>query len=333
MLLRLLLVFAVVVLLAGCGGEKSDPAKPGEVSSASLRAELAEATTPALADFPSADGRTLQALADSLMSGGPQVGLATSVLTPGENRLAFGLIDAGNKFLYGKSAVFIARSADAVARGPFLAPADLLITDPAYRSRQSATEEDAFAAIYAAQVDFAAPGTWFVLVVSKQGDDLIGATTQVKVTPRSRDTVARVGETAPVVDTDTVASAGSIKAIDTRIPNDDMHDANLRDVLGKKPVVLLFATPQLCHSRVCGPVVDIALQLKQKYGDKAAFIHQEVYVDNTVEKGLRPSLERFGLQTEPWLFTIDASGKVVARLEGSFGFNALDGAVQRAIAG
>ena len=30
------------------------------------------------------------------------------------------------------------------------------------------------------------------------------------------------------------------------------------EVVGKKPVALLFATPQLCQSRVCGPVVDIA---------------------------------------------------------------------------
>ena len=28
--------------------------------------------------------------------------------------------------------------------------------------------------------------------------------------------------------------------------------------LGKKPAVLVFATPQLCQSRVCGPVVDVA---------------------------------------------------------------------------
>ena len=104
-----------------------------------------------------------------------------------------------------------------------------------------------------------------------------------------------------------------------------------RTSLGKKPVALLFATPQLCQSRVCGPVVDIALQMKQQYGDRMAFIHQEVYRDNQVSKGLRPPLQAFHLQTEPWLFTIDSDGRIAARLEGSFGVNEFRQAIQAAL--
>jgi len=61
------------------------------------------------------------------------------------------------------------------------------------------------------------------------------------------------------------------------------------------------------------------------------FIHQEVYVDNDVAKGLRPPLEAFGLSTEPWLFTVDADGRVAARLEGSFGNDAFRRAVEAAL--
>ena len=50
-----------------------------------------------------------------------------------------------------------------------------------------------------------------------------------------------------------------------------------------------------------------------------AFIHQEVYVDNNLNKGLRPPLRAFHLETEPWLFTVDKDGRVAARLEGSSG--------------
>ncbi len=110
-----------------------------------------------------------------------------------------------------------------------------------------------------------------------------------------------------------------------------MHDASLDDVLGEKPVALLMATPQLCQSRVCGPVVDIAEQVKQEYGDEVEFIHQEVYVDNDLEKGLRDPLKAFGVPTEPWLFTIDASGRVVDRLEGSFGIEEFRAAVEKAL--
>lgn len=75
--------------------------------------------------------------------------------------------------------------------------------------------------------------------------------------------------------------------MDTRVPPaPELHTTNFKDVLGKQPVALLFATPQLCQSRVCGPVVDIELQMNAKYGDRMAFIHQEVYVDNQVDKGL-----------------------------------------------
>jgi len=108
-----------------------------------------------------------------------------------------------------------------------------------------------------------------------------------------------------------VATArGDIESIDTRVPPDDMHAVNFKDVVGKKPVALIMATPQLCESRVCGPVVDIAQQLKAKYGDRMEFIHQEVFVDNRAEGRLRPPLRAFRLRTEPWPFTVDRDGKV-----------------------
>jgi hypothetical protein len=110
-----------------------------------------------------------------------------------------------------------------------------------------------------------------------------------------------------------------------------MPKENLSDVVGKRPVALLFSTPQLCQSRVCGPVTDIALQLEAEYGDRMTFIHQEVYVDNEVQKGLRPQLRAFHLETEPWLFTIDQQGRVAARLEGSFGVNASRRAIEAAL--
>ena len=101
--------------------------------------------------------------------------------------------------------------------------------------------------------------------------------------------------------------------------------------MGKKPVALLFATPQLCQSRVCGPVTDIALQLKAEYGDRMTFIHQEVYVDNDPNKGLRPPLQRFNLRSEPWLFVVGADGRITARLEGSFGLKAFEDAIKTAL--
>jgi len=107
-----------------------------------------------------------------------------------------------------------------------------------------------------------------------------------------------------------------------------MHDQDLADVLGKKPVVLLFATPALCQSRVCGPVVDVAEQVKRDYGDRVAFIHQEIFVDNDLNKGARPQVEAYRLPSEPWLYVIDRRGVVRTAIEGPFGVAELERAVE-----
>jgi hypothetical protein len=327
----LALVTVAALLAAGCGGSDSAaPKPPPGVSKKDFAAELAAASTATAADFPAVKGRTLQQVADTALAGN-QVGFASSVFTPGANRLAFGVIDKANAFIYGKSAVYVARNPGDPALGPYPAPADSLLTKPAFRSQNAAVESSPIAQIYAANVPFRKAGSWSVLVVTKQGTKLTGAAAQVKVT--ARNTIPNVGDRPPRVSTDTVTSAaGNLAAIDTRRPfARELHTTNFKDVLGKKPVALLFATPQLCQSRVCGPVVDIALEMKQQYGDRMAFIHQEVYRDNQVSKGLRAPLKAFNLQTEPWLFTIDRNGRIAARLEGSFGVKEFRRAVQAAL--
>ena len=334
--LSLLSAAAAVLALAACGGGSDSGSSTGQaqappgVSEQDFERRLAEASTSTKADFPAPAGRTLQAIADTVQAG-PQIGLATSVFTPGDERLAFGMVDKSNNFIYGKTAVYIARDPSRRALGPFPAPADALVTKPAFRSQNAAAESSPIAQIYAAKVPFERAGSYAVLAVTKQGSSLVGAPAQVEVKRRTR--IPDVGDRPPAVETDTVASAaGNLAAIDTRRPfARELHETSFKDVLGRKPVALLFATPQLCQSRVCGPVVDIELQMKHKYGDRMTFIHQEVYRDNQVDKGLRPSLRAFGLQTEPWLFTVDADGKVAARLEGSFGVKEFEQAVQAAL--
>ncbi len=320
-------VAAVALGSVGCGG--GDGGDSDSAPQAGVERELAKAAKPTRADFPAAGGRTLQALADGVEAGS-QVGLASSVLLPRRERVAFGMIGADRRFVYGKSALYVADSPGSKARGPYPAPADSIVPEPAFLSRGAAADTKDIKAIYAAQVPFPGPGRYAVLAVTRAGSRLLGAATQVRVMRSSP--IPDVGERPPRVDTDTVASAGGdIAKIDTRVPPDDMHKENFRDVLGKRPVALLFSTPQLCQSRVCGPVTDIALQLESEFGDRMTFIHQEVYVDNELAKGLRPPLRAFHLETEPWLFTFDSEGRVAARLEGSFGVKAFRRAVETAL--
>ena len=113
-------------------------------------------------------------------------------------------------------------------------------------------------------------------------------------------------------------------------PPSSMHDVDYADVLGKKPIVLLFATPALCSSRVCGPVVDIAEEVKSERPDDAAYIHMEIYNDNDPNKGPRPQVEDFNLPSEPWLFVIDSDGKVSTAIEGAFSKQELEDAIDKA---
>jgi hypothetical protein len=332
--LGLAALLCALVLVAGCGGD-DEPADPvSQVpTEGGLQERVRAAAAPSESDFPAASGKTLQQLAEEIKGGGSvEAGLATSVFTVGRDRLAFGVIDDQGQFVYGKTAVYVAPTPNDPAKGPFVAPADVLVTEGRYRSRQAATEGDPFAAVYEAQVPFSKKGPWSVLTVTEQDGRLLAAPAQVQVNTKKSDPIPDVGESAPRVETDTVESAkGNVEAIDTRVPPSDMHEASLDQVLGEKPVVLLFSTPQLCQSRVCGPVTDIALQMKASYGDQMEFIHQEVYVENDPNKGLRDPLKEFSLRTEPWLFVVDANGKITARLEGSFGLRAFEDAIKTAL--
>src|SRR4029077_12844618 len=118
--------------------------------------------------------------------------------------------------------------------------------------------------------------------------------------------VPRPGEKAPKIHTPTAADAGGdLAKITTRIPPDTQNKVDYAEALGKEPIVLLFATPEFCQSRVCGPVVDVAEPAKQEYGGKAAFIHMEIYNDNDPAQRVRRQVREFPLPTEPYLFTID----------------------------
>jgi hypothetical protein len=321
---------------AGCGGDSAGSTKdpvsqvPKE---GGLQDKVRAAQHVSAAGFPSASGKTLQQLAAEVKGGGGvEAGLASSVFTVGESRFAFGMIDNQGQFVYGPSAVYVAPKPNDPAEGPFPAPADVLLTQPRYRSQQAAEETDPFAAVYEANVRFDQKGPWAVLVVTKDGDHFVAAPSQVQVTTKKSDTIPGVGDAPPKVPTDTIASVkGNEKLLDTRVPPSDMHKDSFDQILGKKPVALLFSTPQLCQSRVCGPVTDVAEQLKAKYGSKIEFIHQEVYANNDPNAGLRPPLQAFHLRTEPWLFVVNAKGRITARLEGSFGINAFENALKTAL--
>ena len=93
--------------------------------------------------------------------------------------------------------------------------------------------------------------------------------------------------------------------------------------------MLAFATPQLCQTRVCGPVVDVVAEVKNEVGDGVTFIHQEIYANNDINQGFRPQVAKWALPTEPWTFLVGRDGKIAERFEGALSVAELARAVER----
>jgi hypothetical protein len=97
-----------------------------------------------------------------------------------------------------------------------------------------------------------------------------------------------------------------------------------------KPVAVLLATPALCESRYCGPVLDDLLTLTDQYKDRITFVHVEIYT-NLSGNETTPTVQAWGIETEPWLFGVDATGNVVSRLDGAFGHDEQQKLLQRLV--
>jgi len=306
---------------AGCGGEDADqsPQPPPEAN---------------LEDFPSAAGKTMADLRKPLGDGGPVLSLSVSQLQTGRNRVAFGLYELSRKQISDAPAViYVAPVNGGRAIGPIKARYESLAVKPQFQSQTVRSDPDAARSVYVADVRFPEPGRYEVLGMARLDGRLVGATQAgAPLQVVDEDPVPDVGDRAPRVHTPTETDVGGdLAQIDTRIPPSSLHDVDFADVLGTKPVVIVFGTPQLCASRVCGPVVDVAEQVKAERGDEAAFVHMEIFKDNVVDRGYRPQVAAWGLPTEPWLFTVDRRGRIAARLEGAFSVRELDQAVDRAV--
>jgi len=304
---------SALALVAGCGGS-DDPSRPA----------------PAAAEFPSAKGKTIEELLGD--SGAKQTNLviapAAQVFDVGENRYPFGVFTRGREQVDDADvALYFAKSAKGPVQGPLPAQVTSLATKPAYRSRTQGPEE-ATTVYVVPKVDFDRDGPWVAIAMLKGEEGLEVSRVPSPVVGRFRG-VPNVGEKAPVIHTPTAAKVGGdLTKIDTRVPPDQMHAIDFADAVGTQPVVLVFATPALCQSRVCGPVVDVAQQVADSYGNRADFIHMEVYNDNDPGKGVRPQLRAYGLPTEPWTFLVDRRGIIRDRLEGAYGVSELEAAMR-----
>jgi hypothetical protein len=347
-----LCLLAAAALLGGCGGDSGTDGSSTSAEAAAGR------PAPPKTEFPSARGRTLrQVLKAADARAESVVAPAAEVFYPGLNRYPFGVSDREDGPVSdAEVAIYFSKvptpkpgarsksghrgqvskaqdqALDQPAHGPFPAAIESLATKPAFRSRSTDEDPEAPGAVYYTSLDLPSTGEWRIAAILKEDGELKGTPLPGVVVGQFRR-IPKPGEKAPVIHTPTAQDVGGeLSKITTREPPGTQNEVDYAEAVGKEPIVLLFATPEFCQSRVCGPVVDVAEQAKQEYGDEAAFIQMEIYRENDPDKGVRPQVRAFHLPSEPYLFTIDREGIVRGTVEGAFGLKLMHEAVDKAIA-
>ncbi len=342
-------------LLAACGGG-ADTSGSGSPSGETAKSLLA----PPKSAFPGTFGRSLgEVIRGTDAHSELKVEPAALVFYKGSNRYPFGVMEKqGGQIDDAEVALYIAKVPppkkgggpevgthrkkgaktrarqevlNAPALGPFPARIETLATKAQFQAKSTLEDPDSATVVYSAQLDFPSNGEWRVAAVIREGDE-----TFVKLLPSAEvgefSSIPRPGQPAPKIHTPTAEDVGGdLSKITTRIPPDRLNKVDYAGALGKEPILLLFATPKFCQSRVCGPVVDVAAQAERELGAKAAFIHMEIYNDNDPSDGVRPQVRAFALPSEPWLFAVNREGRISAAVEGPFGLELIDSVANRVV--
>jgi hypothetical protein len=252
--------------------------------------------------------------------------ITTSELVVGQNRFAFGLLKAG-KLLEDANVtlrVYAIEGSEAQLAAEMNAPYQAVRNVKQQRSihrHSDGTEhvhgdESFVKGLYVAQVGFARAGTWGIEILAYQKDGSQGVA-RTAVTVLDNPQTPTIGSPAPRSRNLIASDVKDLRQIDTSArPDPRLHQVRIADAIARgKPQLIVFATPQFCTSRICGPVVDIVRTLLPTYGKRVAFIHQEIWQD-FAEKKVFPTVEEWRLFTEPWIFVVDGQGIIRGKFEG-----------------
>ncbi|MCE2403898.1 MAG: hypothetical protein J4F43_01940 [Dehalococcoidia bacterium] len=163
------------------------------------------------------------------------------------------------------------------------------------------------------------PGAVVSLYGPGSGADDVTTTIQVK----EKSSTPAVGSPAPASVNKTGRDVETLDHLTTApVPDPDLYRMTIREALASgMPLVVSFATPGYCQTATCGPQVEVLSEVRDRYRGRANFIHVEVF-DNPHEiqgdlgrARAVPSVDEWGLPTEPWTFVVDGGGAVSAKFE------------------
>lgn len=147
-----------------------------------------------------------------------------------------------------------------------------------------------------------------------------------------------VGASVPRVHQAVLGDPGvTLATIDSGVPPDSWHTLTVADgVAQHRPMVLYFGDPAYCPSKTCGPTRDILQQLCMQFCGQIVFEHIETYYPAGPpgpSAKANPAFDAFGLQTDPWVYFVNANGVVADRFEGPVTLAALVQAAQGTLTG
>jgi hypothetical protein len=170
------------------------------------------------------------------------------------------------------------------------------------------------------EVVFPRAGYWQVRAAGELDGSAWSANAAFEVL--AEGSVPLVGEQAPLTDNPVAGDPGvPDSAIDSRarggepIPDPELHAVSIADAIAAgRPALVVFSTPVYCVSQFCGPVTDLVAELAAEYGDRADFIHVEIYRDFDAGEINQAALDWLtmanGDMREPWTFLIGADGRI-----------------------
>ena len=143
--------------------------------------------------------------------------------------------------------------------------------------------------------------------------------------------VPGANDSLPGFDTPTFDNNREVKPICTRIPDPcPFHAMTLTEALKLGvPVAYLVGTPAHCETGTCAPALDGLIEVGSRIGDRAVFIHAEVYADEAATV-IAPAVKALDLTFEPVLFIVDANGKIIERFDSVFDSLEISDALTRA---
>ena len=253
------------------------------------------------------------------------VGMASTDLAVGDNRVVFGVIVQGQGAL--REEQVQVKTFFLTASGPE-GPEQ---TAPATFQRWPGGAGGA----YVANLSFDRPGEWGLGIEASRPDtSLLRAS--VKVTVKETSATPSIGSAAPRSRNKTAAAVSDLTELTTDTdPDPDLYRMTVAEALDDGvPLLVGFATPAYCQTATCGPQVDVLKQMKDRYVGRINVIHVEVYDnppeirDAGIEMGrLTPVMAEWGLPSEPWTFVVDGEGIVRAKYEGFVGADELRDAI------